>query len=86
MVDFFDTGAIQEQEFKKFHRAYKVSSASDDTLFILQLFYVGMAVFWILLVSYFRLWKEKYSFILVIPLIVFFITFLYLEDVSPAVE
>lgn len=86
MVEFFDTSAIQEHEFKKFHRAYKVTSASDDTLFILQIFYIGIAVFWILLVSYFRLWKEKYSFILVIPLIVFFITFLYLEDVSPAVE
>lgn len=86
MVNFFDTSAITEQETQRFHRAYKASSSSDDTLFILQLFYVGVAVFWILLVSYFRLWKEKYSFILLVPLIVFFITFLYLEDVSPIVE
>jgi hypothetical protein len=65
---------------------YKNISGEDDTLFILQIFYIGIACFWILLVSYFKLWREKFSFILFIPLIAFFISFLYLEDVSPAVE
>lgn len=58
----------------------------DDTIFILQMFYIFAAVFWILLISYFRLWDEQLSYILAIPLAAFFITFLYLEHVSVYVE
>jgi hypothetical protein len=89
VVDNFEIGAILKEDHffeKRKKSCYKVISGEDDTLFLLQLFYIGMAFFWILLVSYFKLWREKFSFILFIPLIVFFITFLYLEDVSPAVE
>ena len=88
-LDSYEIGAIlQEQHlFEKLKRRnYKTLSGDDDTLFILQLYYIGISVFWILIVSYFKLWKEKFAFVLLIPLVVFFISFLYLEDVSPAVE
>lgn len=87
--DDFEIGAILKEEYffeKLKKRSYRVSSGEDDTLFLLQIYYIGIAVFWILVVSYFKLWREKFAFILLIPLIVFFITFLYLENVSPVVE
>jgi len=58
----------------------------DDTVFILQMFYIFVSLFWILLISYFKLWDEKLSFILFLPLVAFFITFLYIEEVSDFVE
>jgi len=63
--------------------AYQID---DDTVFILQMFYIFISLFWVLLISYFRLWDEKLSFILFLPLAAFFITFLYVEHVSVYVE
>lgn len=63
--------------------AYQIE---DDTVFILQMFYIFISLFWILLISYFRLWEEKLSFILFLPLAAFFLTFLYIEHVSVYVE
>ena len=58
----------------------------DDTVFILQMYYIFIALLWILLISYFNLWQEKLSFILFLPLAAFFITFLYIEHISVYVE
>lgn len=63
-----------------------IYQADDDTVFILQMFYIFVSLFWILLISYFNLWNEKLSFILFLPLAAFFITFLYLEHISIYVE
>lgn len=63
--------------------AYQVG---DDTVFILQMFYIFVSLFWILLISYFKLWDEKLSFILFLPLAAFFLTFLYIEHISVYVE
>jgi hypothetical protein len=62
------------------------NQCEDDTVFILQMFYIFVSLFWILLISYFKLWDEKLSFILFLPLVAFFITFLYIEEVSDFVE
>lgn len=58
----------------------------DDTVFILQMYYIFISLLWILLISYFNLWQEKLSFILFLPLAAFFITFLYIEHISVYVE
>jgi hypothetical protein len=63
-----------------------VYDPDSDTVFILQMTYIMIALFWILLISYFKLWDEKLSFILFLPLAAFFITFLYLEHISVYVE
>jgi hypothetical protein len=59
---------------------------ADDTVFLLQMFYIFMALFWVLLIAYFDLWREKLSFVLFLPLFAFFITFLCIENVSVYVE
>jgi hypothetical protein len=58
----------------------------DDTVFLLQMYYIFISLFWLLLISYFDLWREKLSFILFLPLFAFFITFLYIEHISIYVE
>jgi hypothetical protein len=63
-----------------------IYNPDDDTVFILQMFYIFVSLFWILLISYFNLWNEKLSFILFLPLAAFFLTFLYLEHISVYVE
>lgn len=63
--------------------AYQIE---DDTVFLLQMFYIFASFFWILLIAYFKLWDEKLAFILFLPLVAFFITFLYLENISVYVE
>lgn len=59
---------------------------ADDTVFLLQMFYIFVALFWVLLIAYFDLWREKLSFVLFLPLFAFFITFLCIENVSVYVE
>ncbi len=58
----------------------------DDTVFILQMYYIFISLLWLLIISYFGIWQEKLSFILFLPLAAFFITFLYLEHISVYVE
>lgn len=59
---------------------------SDDTVFLLQMFYIFISLFWLLLISYFKLWDEKLSFVLFLPLVAFFLTFLCIENLSVYVE
>ena len=58
----------------------------DDTVFILQMYYIFISLLWLLIISYFGIWQEKLSFILFLPLAAFFITFLYIEHISVYVE
>jgi hypothetical protein len=85
MTDSFE--AIFSDPKGKGSLAAKYSyQVGDDTVFILQMFYIFISLFWILLISYFKLWDEKLSFILFLPLAAFFLTFLYIEHISVYVE
>lgn len=85
MSDTFET--IFENKKGKFQPSGKYSyQVEDDTVFILQMYYIFISLLWLLLISYFNLWDEKLSFILFLPLVAFFFTFLYLEHISVYVE
>jgi hypothetical protein len=85
MSDTFET--IFENKKGKFQPSGKYSyQIEDDTVFILQMYYIFISLLWLLIISYFNLWDEKLSFILFLPLVAFFFTFLYLEHISVYVE